>query len=208
VVNHEIRGDWSQIVVCRLHQGQEVYSESGRFMWKTPNVRVSARPPAQGAPDPSRGTGLLGRALSAGGQAGRRGTSTASPNLPHFRAAEGQGLCTFTGAGPGELRQIELNGSRAWTVSRDAFVAAEDTLGCRIGVEGQDLLRFSGSGDLFIAAAGEFVDLNPADVGGAIEVSPRRVVAFDGGVTLTAKGLDAALPMVTLRGDGKVILQA
>ncbi|HZA40863.1 MAG TPA: AIM24 family protein [Actinomycetota bacterium] len=202
-MNHEIRGDWSQIVVCRLDDGQKIYSQTGRFLWKTANVRVEEHAPARGIGDASHGKGLLGRALSAG----NRTPSGPPVALPHFRVQEGSGLCAFTGASPGEIRQIELGGSLTWTVSRDAFVAAEGTVGLRVGSGTPNLIRFTGPGSLFIAAGGSFLDLNPADHDGVIHADIETVVAFEGGVAMAVHD-DAGVSVAVLKGDGKVILRA
>src|SRR5918994_6364218 len=214
VVKHEIRGDWSKTVLCRLDEGQAVYSDLGRFVWKTPNVIVETRVPARGVGDASRGKGLLGRALSAGAQVGRRTNSGASSSFPHFSGGGGSGLCAFAGALPGEMRLIELNDSLTWTVGLDSFVAAESTVGFGLRGDGRRtdqgpvLGRFAGPGSLFIAAAGKFIDLNPADYGGMIQADMRAVVAFDEGVTFTSQEIDASLSLATLRGEGKVILHS
>ena len=211
VVNHEIRGDWSQTVLCRLDGEQELYCEPGRFVWKTSNVSVETRRPVRARGDASRGRGLLGRALSA--PAGRIPGSASSPSLPHFRATEASGLCAFTGPAPGKVRQIELDAARTWIVAREAFVAAEGTVGFRLepgagkNSEARELVRFAGPGSLFIAAGGTFLDLNPADYGGEIHADVGAVIAFEDGVGLTV-GDGRGFPVATLRGDGKVLLRA
>ena len=203
MVNHEIRGDWSQIVVCRLDDGQEIYSQTGRFLWKTANVRVEERAPARGVGDASHGKGLLGRALSAG----NRAASGPPVALPHFRVQEGPGLCAFAGASPGGIRGIELDGASTWNVSRNAFLAAEGTVGFRLGPGTPDLVRFTGPGWLFIAAGGTLLDLNPADHDGVIHADVEALVALENGVAVAVHN-DAGVSVAVLKGDGKVILRA
>ena len=218
MLSHEIRGGVSQSVLCRLAPDQEMYCDDGRFLWKTPNVALETRAVAPGPGDALRGKGLLGRALSGAAQVGRRAQTGMSIALPHFRASGGTGLCSFAGALPGQLRQIELDGTRTWTVPRSAFVAAESSVGLELAPGGPTgdgtpvLGRFAGTGSLFVAAAGDFIDLNPADYGGVIHADAACLIAFDDGISLsheeTGRLTGEGRSPATLEGDGKVILQS
>ncbi len=118
------------------------------------------------------------------------------------------------------------------TAEKDAFVAAENSVkfdvkwagfsAGRKGGEGFILERFTGIGTLFIAGAGNFIDLNPSKYGGKIQVDTGCVVAFEDGITygverigkFDAKGMKTAffggegMSLATLEGDGEVILQS
>ena len=75
---------------------------------------------------------------------------------------------------------------------------------------------------VIIAGAGTFIDLNPADFGGRIEVDTGCVVAFEEGIRYGVQrvgGLDRqgimnavfggeGLSLATLEGDGRVVLQS
>ncbi len=37
-IQHKVVGNAMQTVVCQLGQGQAIYAEAGKFLWKTPNV--------------------------------------------------------------------------------------------------------------------------------------------------------------------------
>ena len=218
MLSHEIRGGVSQSLLCRLAPDQEMYCDDGRFLWKTPNVALETKAVAAGPGNAIRGQGLLGRALSGAAQVGRRAHTGTSIALPHFRAGGGTGLCSFAGALPGQLRQIELDGTRTWTVPRSAFVAAESSVGLDLAPDGPTgdgtpvLGRFAGTGSLFVAAAGDFIDLNPADYGGVIHADAACLIAFDDGISFsheaTGKLIGKSRSPATLEGDGKVILQS
>ena len=133
---------------------------------------------------------------------------------------------------PGQVRVIELDGTGGWFAEKDAFVAAESTVDFDIafqgwktgrkGGEGFVLEKFSGTGTLFLAGAGNFIDLNPAKYGGKIQVDTGCVVAFQDTVTYGIErvgGLNAqtamaamfggeGLSLATLEGDGQVIIQS
>ncbi|MEA2477791.1 MAG: hypothetical protein QOC87_1990, partial [Actinomycetota bacterium] len=133
---------------------------------------------------------------------------------------------------PGEMREIVLDGERVWTAEKDAFVAAEDSVkfdiqfagwsAGRKGGEGFVLEKFTGTGSLFVAGAGNFIDLNPADYGGKLQVDTGCVVAFDDRITygverigkMNAQGLKTSFfggessSLATVEGNGQVILQS
>ena len=216
MVKYEIRGDWSQSVLCRLDAHQELFGELGRFLWKTPNIQMVVRPRSRWVQDPSQGRGLLGRALSTAAGSGKRTAARDSLPLQHFTAMQGIGLCAFTGIVPGEIRTIESDGTSEWTVRRGSLVAAEGTLriaGRKAGPAGNgfDGDRFTGTGTLFIGATGHFIDLNPENQGGVVQVDPGRVVAFDDHVAYSIESVAGIhgehIPVATIKGDGKVILE-
>src|SRR4029079_4716391 len=100
----------------------------------------------------------------------------------------GAGLVSLAGTLPGELRAIELDGTRGWFAEKDAFVAAEASVNFDIafsgfrtgrkGGEGFVLEKFTGTGTLLIAGAGNFIELNPAKYGGKSRFETGCVGAF------------------------------
>jgi uncharacterized protein (TIGR00266 family) len=231
VLAHKIVGNAMQMVVCQVEPGQTIYCEAGKFLWKTVNVAVETRltkPQGNQAGAPATGGGLLSKALDVG----KRMVAGESLAFQYYTAVGGGGLVTFAGSLPGELRAIELDGSRGWFAEKDAFVAAESTVDFDIafsgfktgrrGGEGFVLEKFTGSGTVFIAGAGNFIDLNPAKYGGKIQVDTGCVVAFEDTIkygvervgalnaqtAMTALFGGEGLSLATLEGDGMVILQS
>jgi uncharacterized protein (AIM24 family) len=163
---------------------------------------------------------------------GKRVIAGESLAFQYYTPRGGSGLVTFAGVLPGEMKAIELDGSRSWFAEKDAFVAAEATVDFDIafsgfktgrkGGEGFVLEKFSGNGTLLIAGAGNFIELNPAKYGGKIQVDTGCVVAFEDTIrygvervgALDTKTLMTAmfggegLSLATLEGDGQVILQS
>lgn len=227
---HKLVGNAMQMVICQLDAGQTVYCEAGKFLWKTVNVGVETRlsRPAAGPAAAGAGSGLFQKALDVG----KRVLAGESLAFQYYTPTGGSGLVTFAGVLPGELRALELDGSIGWYAEKDAFVAAESTVefdiafaGFRTGRKGGEgfvLERFTGSGTVFIAGAGNFIELNPAKYGGKIQVDTGCVVAFQDTIrygvervgalntqtAMTALFGGEGLNLATLEGDGAVILQS
>jgi uncharacterized protein (AIM24 family) len=232
VIQNKIQGNASQMIVCQLDQGQTMFCEAGKFLWKTANVAVETRFTTHEQEEATRGKGLMAKALSTAVEMGKRGLAGESLAFQYFTPSGGSGLVSFAGTLPGEVREIQLDGERSWTAEKDAFVAAESTVkfdikfagftAGRRGGEGFILEQFTGTGSLFIAGAGNFIELNPAQYGGKIQVDTGCVVAFDDRITygverigkFDASGLKTAffggegMTLATLEGDGQVILQS
>jgi uncharacterized protein (AIM24 family) len=233
MLSHKIVGTANQMAVVQLEPGACVYGDRGTLRWKTANVSMETRltrpqgGQGVGAPAASGG-GLLAKAMDVGKRAlGGEGLA-----FQYYRAEGGSGLVSFAGVLPGELRAIELDGSRSWFAERGAMIAAEETIGFDIaftglrtgmrGNEGFVLQKFSGAGTVFVAAAGNFIELNPAKYGGTIQAETGNVVAFEDTVSYSIErvgGLNAQTAMTavfggeginlaTFRGDGAVILQS
>ena len=233
---HKLQGESMQMIVFQLDEGQRVYCEAGKFLWKTVNVtietRLSKAGPDQAEPAAPGAAGLLNKALKTGVEMGKRHLAGESVAFQHFTATGGSGLVAFAGTLPGKMRVIELDGSGGWLAEKDAFVAAESTVdfdiefqGWKAGRksgEGFVLEKFAGAGTLVIAGAGNFIELDPSRYGGTIEVDTGCVVAFQDSVRYEVKrvgGLDTqtlmsavfagqGLNMATLSGEGTVILQS
>jgi uncharacterized protein (AIM24 family) len=224
----KIMGNAMQLAVCQLDEGQTLYAEGGKFLWKTVNVGVETR---ISAPNQSAGGGAGGLLNMAIG-AGKRMLAGESLAFQHFTATGGSGLVSLAGTLPGEMRAIELDGTRGWFAEKDAFVAAEAGVNFDIafsglrsgwkGGEGFVLEKFTGVGTLLIAGAGNFIELNPAQYGGKLQVHTGCLVAFEDTVrygverigALNAKTLMSGVlggngfNQATLEGDGLVILQS
>ncbi|MFJ4465978.1 AIM24 family protein [Streptomyces sp. NPDC089424] len=242
-LQQEIVGNAMQMAVVTLHPGQTVYCEAGKFLFKTPGVTMETRlsgPSGGGAPGGTGASGaaaagmggLLRQAMGTAMQVGQRALAGESLAFQHFTAQGAEGTVGFAGVLPGEMRALELDGTRAWFAEKDAFVAAESTVefgiafqGGRTGMKGGEgfvLEKFTGRGTVIIAGAGNFIDLDPADFGGRIEVDTGCVVAFEEGIRYGVQrvgGLDRqglmnavfggeGLSLATLEGRGRVILQS
>lgn len=238
-VAHKLVGEMSQVVICQLEAGQEVYSDAGKFLWKTTNVSLQTRlaGPPSSAPAPAAAGGggaggFLRAALSTAAEVGKRALAGETLAFQWFQASGGAGLVSFSGAAPGQMRILELDGAGGWFAEAGSFVCAERTVNFDIALqgwrtghsarEGFILEHFTGTGTLAIAGAGTFVELDPQTYGGTIQVHPGCIVAFQDSVTCNVErvgGLNAqtaltaafggeGLYLATLSGAGKVLLQS
>ncbi|MFJ2633550.1 AIM24 family protein [Streptomyces sp. NPDC087422] len=243
-LQQQIVGNAMQMAVCTLSPGQTVYCEAGKFLFKTANVSMETRlgGPGSGGSGAGSGSGsgsggsgvggMLRQAMGTAMQVGQRALAGESLAFQYFTASGGEGTVGFAGVLPGEMRALELTGSRAWFAEKDAFVAAESTVqfgiafaGGRQGMSGGEgfvLEKFTGTGTVIIAGAGNFIDLNPAEFGGRIEVDTGCIVAFEEDIQygvqriggLNRQGVMNAvfggegLSLATLEGNGRVILQS
>lgn len=227
-VSHKVVGNAMQMVVCQVAEGQTIYAEAGKFLWKTVNVSVETRISSPGAAPATGAAGILDRAVGVG----KRMLAGESLAFQYFTAQGGNGLISLAGTLPGEMRALELDGSRGWFAEKDAFVGAEASVtfdiafsGLRTGRRGGEgfvLEKFGGVGTVFIAGAGNFIELNPAKYGGKIQVHTGCIVAFEDTITYGVERVAAlntqammnamfggnGFSMATLEGDGTVILQS
>ena len=125
MIKNQIKGTSSQMAVCQIDAGQTVYCEAGKFLWKTANVGLETRFTTPDQEKANEGKGLLGKALSTAVEVGKRQLAGESLAFQYFTPAGGSGLVAFAGTLPGEMREIQLDGTRVWTAEKDAFVAAE-----------------------------------------------------------------------------------
>ena len=117
---HKIQGESMQMIVFQLDDGQRVYAEAGKFLWKTVNVGVETRL-SKGVTRtrPSRRAWPSGahrrcscKAMKTGVEMGKRHLAGESVAFQHFTAQGGSGLVAFAGTLPGSMRAIELDGTR------------------------------------------------------------------------------------------------
>lgn len=227
-ISNKIIGNAMQLAVCQLGEGQTLYAEAGKFLWKTVNVGVETRISAPPQQSGGAGGGFLNAALGAG----KRMLAGESLAFQYFTSTGGTGLVSLAGTLPGEMRAIELDGTRGWFAEKDAFVAAEASVNFDIafsgfrtgrkGGEGFVLEKFTGTGTLLIAGAGNFIELNPAKYGGKIQVHTGCLVAFEDTIKYGVERIGAlnaqtvmsglfggnGFSQATLEGDGQVILQS
>jgi uncharacterized protein (AIM24 family) len=233
-IRHKIQGDSMQMAICQLGPGESIYAEAGKFLWKTANVSVETRlGKSSGAGDEAAdgGGSFLKKAMSTATEMGKRALAGESLAFQHYRA-NGEGIVAFAGVLPGQIQVIELDGTRGWFAEKDAFVCAESSVDFDIafqgwktgrkGGEGFVLEKFTGTGTVIIAGAGNFIELNPVKYGGKLQVDTGCIVAFEDTIQYGVERVGAlnaqtamtaifggeGLHLATLEGDGQVLLQS
>ena len=237
MLNYKIVGNAMQQVVVELGANQTMYSEAGKFLWKTDNVKFETSfnvSDKKGQFEEKSGGGFMGKFMDTAVQVGKRKLAGESAAFQVFNVTHGEsGLVTFSQTIPGEIKAINIEDFGVLYVQKDGFLAAENTVDFDIaltkkigagffGGEGFILEKFSDVGTLFIGACGNFIEINPADYGGKIQIDTGALVAFDknidydiewvgGSVGQVAKNLlfgGEGLFLATLSGNGKVLIQS
>lgn len=162
-LQQEIVGNAMQMAVVSLQPGQTVYCEAGKFLFKTTNVTMETRlggssggggQPQPGGSGSGGMGGLLRQAMGTAMQAGQRVLAGESLAFQYFTTGDGEGTVGFAGVLPGEMRALELDGTRAWFAEKDAFVAAESTVGFGIAFQGGRTGRSGGEGFVLESSPG------------------------------------------------------
>ncbi len=178
------------------------------------------------------GGSFLKAALATATEVGKRVLSGQSMAFQWFTPSGGSGLASFAGDQPGQVRAIEIENGVGWRAESRALICAEGTVhydidwaGFNLGrrsKEGYIFEHFTGDGTVIVAGGGSLMDMNPADYGGKIQVHAGAVVAFADSVNFSVERIGAlnaqtimtaafggtGINLITLSGDGPVILQS
>jgi uncharacterized protein (AIM24 family) len=234
----KVSGEFAQNITCQLEANQTMFADATKFRWKTTNVSLETRLSVPGGnadtanQNTKQGGGFLKAALATATEVGKRMLTGQSLAFQWFTPAGGSGLVAFAGELPGQVRVIELDGTTGWRAESRAFICAEASVSYDIDWTGFNLGRrskegfifehFTGTGTLILGGGGSLVELNPKDYGGKIQVHGGAVVAFADSVTFNVERVGAVnaqtimtaafggsgLNLITLAGDGPVILQS
>ena len=204
---YEILGGNLPVVVCELHNGETMITESGSMSWMSPNMRME-----------TVGGGMkkmFGRLFSGD-----------SVFQNHYTAEGGDGMIAFASSFPGAILPLEISPSKSMIVQKSAFLASESGVELSIhfqeklgkgffGGEGFIMQKLSGQGIAFIEIDGYAVeyDLQPNE---QLVVSTGYLAAMEDTCTMevvTVKGVKnmllggEGLFNTIVKGPGKIILQ-
>lgn len=207
-MKYKIIGDNLQIVNIELSRGESVYSEAGRLVYKSENVKMEAE--VKG--------GLSG--------AIKRVMTKESFFLAKFTCESGTGLVGFAESLPGKIKIITIPAGKSFIAERGAYLCSESGVNidfqfAKIGAaffggEGFILQKLTGPGNVFLHAVGDLVEYN-LEKGQTIQVSTSHLVGFDPTVTYDIQrpgGIKTSLFggqgifLARLTGPGRVILQS
>ncbi len=230
MIKHKLVGNAMQMLVTELSPGEEVYGVAGKFLWKTGNVDMETRF-SSGERDEKKG--FLDQAIGTAIDIGKRKLAGESMAFVYFTPQGNEGLVSFAQMIPGEIKLMELDGSNEVYVQSEGLLTAESTVDFDIaltkkigagvfGGEGFILEKFSDRGSLFLGACGNFIELNPSDYGGTIQIDTGCLVGFEDTIDydveliggLNGKGIKnmifggEGVFFATLRGNGKVWIQS
>jgi len=212
-LDYTIQGDNLQIARIRLRPQQQLYAEAGRMIYKTTNVQWDTRMTGS-----TLGQKLLG--------AFRRTVTGESLFVTYFWA-DTPGEVGFAGTYPGRIEVLDLKAGQSILAQRDAFLVAQSSVQFSValvkklgagffGGEGFILEKFTGPGEVFIHAGGDFVEFD-LKAGEVLQVDSGSIVAFDesvdydiqfvGGIKTAIFGGEG-LFLATLTGPGHVVIQS
>jgi uncharacterized protein (AIM24 family) len=234
----KVSGEFAQIITCQLDEGQTMFADASKFRWKTANVTLETRLTTPGGKadqahqDSKQGGSFLKAALATATEVAKRAMSGQSLAFQWFTPTGGSGLVGFSGDQPGQVKILELDGSTGWTAESRAFICAEASVnydinfaGLALGYRAKDgyiFEDFTGTGTLIIGGGGSLIELNPKDYGGKLQVhggalvafadsvnfNVERVGAFNAQTAMTAIFGGSGMNLISLTGDGPVILQS
>jgi uncharacterized protein (TIGR00266 family) len=212
-MDHKIVGTTMPVLEVSLQPGESVVAEGGELSWMTSSIELHT---------------------AAGGKAGAKGVFGAVKRavgggtlfMTEYTAAATPGMVSFATKVPGQIKPIELDGSKQYMVHRGGYLCGVPGVVLEIGFqqklgagffggEGFILQRVSGTGAAWIELDGEVIeyDLPPGEV---LKVHPGHVGLFDAGVSFEierVKGIKNmlfgadALFLAKLTGPGRVYLQ-
>jgi uncharacterized protein (TIGR00266 family) len=212
-LKYDIHGDNLQVARVHMQQGQELYAEGGKMVYKTPSIQWETRMSGT-----SLGEKLWG--------ALKRKVMGESLFLTYFYAST-NGEVGFAGDYPGRIQAFDLAAGQNILVQRDSFLCAQSTVQLNIaftkklgagflGGEGFILEKLTGPGVAFIHAGGDHIEftLKPGEM---LQVDTGCIVAFEesvaydiqfvGGIKRAIFGGEG-LFLATLTGPGKIIIQS
>jgi len=209
-MKYKIMGTTMQHLVMEVQPGEEIWAETGKFLFSTGNVKMDTEM-----------KGGFWKSL-------KRSFSGESFFMCKF-TIEGQGPGTlgFAPSVPGTIMPKELKEGDTLMAERDAFMASDSTITLDLafqqkfaaglfGGEGFFLQKITGPGTVFLGVCGELIDLTLKE-GEILKVDVGSVVCWDTSVQYSitrVKGFKSiffggeGLFLVQLTGPGKVTLQS
>ena len=170
-MKHKIIGTTMQHLIIELDSEEEIWAETGKFLFSTGNVRMDTKM-----------KGGFWKSL-------KRKLSGESFFMAKFVAEEGPGTVGFAPSVPGSILAKTLGEGEYIVAEKDAYLASEVSVQLEMtfqkkfgaalfGGEGFVLQKIMGPGMFFIAVAGELIemDLKPGEI---LKVDVGSVVMWD-----------------------------
>ncbi|MGC8479289.1 MAG: TIGR00266 family protein [Candidatus Micrarchaeia archaeon] len=207
-MEYKIIGNSMQALNINLDEGELIYSDSGKLLSKSSNIKMTPR--------------LFGGVIGAI----ERKVTGATAMLTEFKSIDGSGSISVSGVMPGKIKEISLEEGEEFVAEKYAFIAAQDSVKFTIqtvglgaaffGGTGLILQKFVGPGSVFIHVTGDIIEY---DLDGTlpIEVDPGHIAGFDGTLQYKIRFVDniksamfggVGLFLATFTGKGRVILHS
>ncbi len=207
-MKYDLQGTTMQLLNVEIDQGENIYSESGRLVYMSDNVKMEAQ-------------------IKGGLWAGiKRKFAGESFFLVNFSSV-GKGIIGFGSEFPGKIIPVKLKAGEEIIAQKDAFLASEESVTMDatftrkigagfLGGEGLVLIKVKGPGMVFFNAGGEISQID-IKAGQKIRVDTSNLAMFDASVDYSVervKGLKniiwggEGLFLATCKGPGRVWVQS
>jgi uncharacterized protein (TIGR00266 family) len=208
-MKYDLQGTTMQLLNVELNQDETVYSESGRLVYMSDNVKME-----------TKAKGGLWSAV-------KRKFAGESFFLVNFTCASGRGIIGFGSEFPGKIIPLRLKPGEDIIAQKDAFLASEETVtfdatftkkigAGLLGGEGLILVKVKGPGIVFLNVGGEISQI-PLEAGQKIRVDTSNLAAFDSSVDYSVERVKGVrniiwggegLFLATCTGPGRVWVQS
>jgi uncharacterized protein (TIGR00266 family) len=208
-MKYDLQGSTMQMLNIQLDKGENIYSESGRLVYMSDNVKME-----------TRAKGGLWAGL-------KRKFAGESFFLVNFSSASGQGVVGFGSEFPGKIIPIKLGSGQEMIAQKDAFLVAEESVTMDatftkkigaglLGGEGLILIKVKGPGIVFFNVGGEISEIK-LEQGQKIRVDTSNLAMFDAGVEYSVERVKGVrniiwggegLFLATCTGPGSVWVQS
>ena len=205
-MHYEIKGGAFPVVVCDLHDGEQMITERGSMVWMTPNMRMETR------------GGGLGRMFAK--------AFSGESMFQNIYTARGAGMITFGSSFPGRILPLTIQPGREVILQKAALLAAETGVNLSVhfnkkmgtgffGGEGFIMQKLHGTGMAFVEIDGYVVEYE-LQAGQQMLIDTGYLAAMSGSCTIdiqTVKGIGnvlfggEGLFNTVVTGPGKIYLQ-
>ena len=205
-MHYEIKGGAFPVVVCNLHDGEQMITERGSMVWMTPNMKTETS------------GGGLGRMVAK--------AFSGESMFQNIYTAKGDGMITFGSSFPGKILALDIRPGQEMILQKSAFLAAETGVELSIhfnkklgvglfGGEGFIMQRLSGEGLAFVEIDGDVFEMELAP-GEQLIADTGNVAGFEASVQMDIRQVPGlknkllggeGLFNTLLTGPGKVWLQ-
>ncbi len=208
-MKYDLQGTTMQLLNMELEKGEMVYSESGRLVYMSDNVKMETQ---------ARGGLWAGIKRKFAGE---------SFFLVNFTPASGKGIVGFGSEFPGKIIPMKLKEGEEIIAQKDAFLVSEESVRMDatftkkigaglLGGEGLVLIKVNGPGTCFFNVGGEVSQI-PLGPGQKIRVDTSNLAMFDASVDYSVERVRGVKNMIwggeglflaTCTGPGRVWVQS
>ncbi len=208
-MKYDLQGTTMQLLNMELDEGERFYSESGRLVYMSDNVKMD-----------TEAKGGIWKSI-------KRTFSGESFFLVHFTPLKGKGILGFSSEFPGKIIPMKLKQGEEIIAQKDAYLGSDSSiefdatftkrLGAGfLGGEGFILLKIKGPGEVFFNVSGEISEIY-LEKGQKLRIDTSNLAMFDASVDYNVERIKGIKNMLfggegiflaTCTGPGRVWVQS